>query len=91
MTESWSLKTGLLLLDGAVTVHSLPTTGTSTFNEYADRVFMPHLEKQLQGTSILDAVLDRYLIGSLKESTREKRGRVFGERCQVSQNYLATG
>lgn len=35
------------VLDGAVIVHCLPTTSVSTFHEYADRVFIPYLEKQL--------------------------------------------
>ena len=43
------------VLDGAV-VHCLPTFGITTFNEYAEQVFIPHLEKQLQGTARLDVV-----------------------------------
>ena len=39
------------VMDGAVVVHCLPTTGFKTFNEYAEEVFIPHLEKQLHGTA----------------------------------------
>ena len=62
------------VLDGAVIVHSLPTTSISTFHEYADRLFIPYLDKQLGATSKLDVVWDRYIPDSLKESTREKKG-----------------
>jgi len=63
------------VLDGAVIVHCLPTTSVSTFNEYADRVFIPYLQKQLQACLRLDVVWDTYVQDSLKESTREKRGK----------------
>jgi hypothetical protein len=36
------------VLDGSVIVHCLPTTGTVTFDEYADTVCIRYLEKQLQ-------------------------------------------
>ena len=34
------------VLDGAVIVHCLPTIEASTFDEYADKVFIPHLQQQ---------------------------------------------
>ena len=49
------------LLDGAAVVHFLPTTNIVTFDEYADRVFVP--------------VWDTYIPNSIKESIREKRGK----------------
>ena len=67
--------------DGAVIVHSLPTN-VSTFHDYADRIFIPYLEKQVQSASRLDVVWDIYTPHSLKESTREKRGK--GVRRKVS-------
>ena len=69
------------VMDGAVIVHSLPTN-VSTFHDYADRIFIPSLEKQVQSTSRLDVVWDIYTPHSLKESTREKRGK--GVRRKVS-------
>ena len=62
-------------MGGAVIVHFIPTT--SIFHEYADIVFIPYLEKQLQTAKRLDVVWDTYISDSLKESTREERqGRV---------------
>ena len=52
----------------------------STFNEYADRVFIPYLEKQLQESRRLDVVWDTYIPDSLKESTRFKRGKGVGRK-----------
>ena len=62
------------VMDGAVIVHSLPTTAVSTFNQYADQVFLPYIHAQLQTTSRIDIVWDDYRPESLKESTRQKRG-----------------
>ena len=44
------------VLDGAVIVHCLPTTGVSTFSDDADNVFLPYLVVQLQGSTRLDVV-----------------------------------
>lgn len=46
------------------------------------RVFIPYLVNQLQHSERLDVVWDTYVAGSLKESTREKRGT--GTRRKVS-------
>ena len=54
----------------------------STFEEYADQVFIPYLSKQLEDSMRVDLVWDIYLPNSLKESTREKRGK--GVRRKVS-------
>jgi len=59
-----------------------PHFGITAFNEYAEQVFIPHLEKQLQGTARLDVVWDTYTPDSLKDCTREKRGK--GVRTKVS-------
>ena len=64
-----------ILLDGAVIVHYLSTKTVSTFNEYADKVFIPYIIKQLQDSTRVDIVWDTYLLDSLKESTQEKRGK----------------
>ena len=65
---------GCRILDGAVIVHCLPTTGATTFKDYAEKVFLPHLHNQLQHSDRLDVVWDIYVPSSLKESTRQKRG-----------------
>ena len=77
------------ILDGAVIVHCLPTFTVSTFDKYADEVFIPYLEKQLQDTKRLDIVWDTYIPDSLKESTREKRGQ--GIRRKVSSQAKLPG
>ena len=48
------------VMDGAVIVHILPTASVSTFHEYADIVFIPYLEKQMQTATRLDVVWDTY-------------------------------
>ena len=73
-----------IVLDGAVIVHILPTAEASTFCEYADKVFIPYLSKQLEQTTRIDIVWDTYLPDSLKECTREKR--VKGVRRKVSSH-----
>ncbi len=78
-----------IVLDGPVTVHSLPTSGVGCFNEYADKLFIPHLVKQLENTTRLDLVWDTYLSDSLKESTRNKRGK--GVRRKVSGSTKLPG
>ena len=78
-----------MVLDGPVIIHSLPTSGVTTFNEYADKVFMPYLMKQLGNTTRLDIVWDTYIVDSLKESTRTKRGK--GVRRKVSGSTKLPG
>lgn len=70
------------IFDAAVIVHCLPTVNVNTLGMYADNVFIPYLEKQLQDTQRLDLVWDTYTPDSLKEATREKRGK--GIRRKVS-------
>ena len=77
------------VLDGAVIVHCLPTFNVTTFDMYADVVFIPHLEIQLQDTNRLDIVWDAYISDSLKESTREKRAK--GIRRKVSGSTKIPG
>ena len=76
--ETFSCK----VLDGAVIVHCLSIAGITTFKEYAEKAFIPHLQSHLQGTERLTIVWDTYRPESLKESTRQKRGK--GVRRKVS-------
>ena len=77
------------VLDGAVFVHGLPTNRISTFSEYTDKVFIPHLQKHLQDTRRIGIVWDTYISGSVKESTREKRRN--GIRRKVSDQAKLPG
>ena len=63
------------VFDGGALIHTLPTNAVSTFREYAERVFLPMIERELQhSTDRVDIVWDRYLPNSIKASTRVKRG-----------------
>ena len=68
------------ICDGAVIVHCLPVTGVITFDDYAENAFIPHIRSQ--SSRRVDVVWDAYVRDSLKESTREKRGK--GVRRKVS-------
>ena len=70
------------VLDGAVIVHCLPTVEASTFDEYAEKVFIPHLQQQLHQSKRVDVAWDTYVPDSLKDATREKRGQ--GVRRKVA-------
>ena len=72
-----------------MTVHALTVTNVSTFQEYVDNVFIPHLERQLRDTKRVDVVWDEYRPDSLKEGTREKRGK--GVRRKVSGDTKLPG
>ncbi len=63
------------VLDGAVIVHSLPTIEASTFNDYAEKVFILHIQCQLHQNKRVDIVWDTYVPDSLKNATREVKGR----------------
>ena len=74
---------------GAVTVRALPVTHVKTFQEYADNVFIPHLERQLRDTKRVEVVWDEYRPDSLKEGMREKQGE--GVRRKVSDDTKLPG
>ena len=63
------------LLNGAAVVHLLPVTAAKTFDEYADQIFVPYIVKHLESCKRLDIVWDSYISSSVKESTRERRGK----------------
>ena len=60
------------VLDGAAIVHLLSTTNITTFEEYANVVFIPHIKQNLYTCKRVDVVWDTYLTSSIKESTRKK-------------------
>ena len=63
------------ILDGAAVVHVLSPTNVTTFNDYANGVFILHILKLLKSYRRVDVVWDSYIASSIKESTREKRGK----------------
>ena len=63
------------ILDGAVIVHLLSPANATTFDDYANNVFIPYVKRQLDTSRRVDVVWDVYVASSIKESTREKRGK----------------
>ena len=65
----------VLILDGAVLVNVLQPRACKTFDDYANKIFVPYLVRLLEKVHRLDVVWDRYIPNSLKASTRRKRGK----------------
>ena len=72
------------IFDGAAVVHALPTTIVTTFNSYAEEIFIPFIVSQLQSTKRVDIVWDKYKENSIKDTTREKRGK--GQRRKMTED-----
>ena len=70
------------IFDGPAVVHCLPTK-VSTFEEYANEVFLPWTRQQLCLCARINIIWDQYISGSLKDSTREKRGRGIRRKVQA--------
>lgn len=64
-----------VFLDGAAVVQMLKPGTAKTFQDYADRVFLPYVKSHLQKTNRLDIVRDCYILDSLKDTTRQRRGK----------------
>jgi hypothetical protein len=62
------------IFDGAALVHILKPTLVKTFDEYANKIFIPFVNRELKSVNRIDIVWDKYIENSLKESTRQKRG-----------------
>ena len=79
------------IFDGAAVVQMLNPGTAKTFQEYADTVFIPYLSNHLATAQSVDIVWDVYIKDSLKDSTREKRGRGIQRRVssttQFSKNW----
>ena len=67
----------------------MPHMTATTFEEYAELAFIPFLLKSLSSVSRVDVVWDRYVDSSLKEYTREKRGK--GVRRKISNQSKIPG
>lgn len=79
----------VLVLDGAAIICMLKPTGSMTFNQYAENVFLPYLKSRLKDVMRIDVVWDVYTEDSLKSSTRERRGK--GIRRRVTPTTLIPG
>ena len=74
----------VLILDGAAIVNMLKPVNSKTFQDYANNVFVPYINSQLQHVSRLDLVWDVYKPESLKADTRSKRGKGIRRRVEAS-------
>ena len=74
----------VIILDGAFIVQMLKPSNATTFQEYADNIFIPHVMSWLASASRIDIVWDRYTSDSLKNATRSKRGTGARRRVQFS-------
>ena len=72
------------ILYGAVLVQMLSIGTATTFQEYADSIFVPYVVNQLHSAKRVDIVWDVYQKDSLKKATREKRGSVLRRRVEDS-------
>lgn len=71
----------VLILDGAAIINMLKPVNSKTFQDYANNVFLPYIQSQLQQ---LDLVCDVYKPESLKADTRSKRGKGIRRRVEAS-------
>ena len=60
------------LLDGAVGVQMLNPGTVKTFQEHADKVFLPCNFQQLSSVQRLDVIWDEYTLNSLTDVTGKK-------------------
>ena len=86
------------VLDGACIVQMLGTGTSTTFQEYVDTVFMPHIRRKLTAVHRVDIVWDVYKSNSLKSGTRTKRGSWLRRKVILStiipgnwQSFLVQG
>ena len=77
-----------IILDGAAVVHLLDPRTARTFKDYADTVFLPYIDTQLQRHEAqrIDLVWDTYIPDSLKSSTRQRRGKGIRRRVLGKTN-----
>ena len=64
----------VVVLDGPAIVHMLKPAAAKTFREYAQDLFLPYVEHQLDKAQRVDVVWDDYRPDSLKAQTRDMRG-----------------
>ena len=66
------------IIDGAALIHSLgPRRSNATvkmFSDFAQKVFLPYIARQVQVVTRLDVIKDVYRPNSLKSQNREARG-----------------
>ena len=81
------------VLDGQDLLHMLMPHKCKTFDEYAKKVFLPHVLEKLKSVDGLDIIWERYLPQSLKQATEQKRGsncRMYVKECTPIPSNLGT-
>lgn len=75
---------GVIVIDGGALIHTLPGTSVQgkSFDEYFTKVFCPRIQHDLKRAARVDIVWDEYRTKTIKQSTRDKRGK--GTRQRVS-------
>ena len=66
--------------DGSALLAMLMSHKCKAFDNYAEKVFLPHMLEKLESVGRLDILWNPYLPQSLKQATRSKRG----SSCRVS-------
>jgi hypothetical protein len=74
----------VIVLDGAAVVNMLHPGAAKTFSEYASQIFLPYLSSQIQHCKRMDVIWDVYFENSLKEDTRNTRGKGIRRRVEPS-------
>ena len=72
----------VIILAGALVVNFLKPHATTTFDDYAMKIFLPHVQAQLQHASMVGVVWDQY--------RREKCGKGVCRRLHQSPRKLAS-
>ncbi|MGH0183807.1 UNVERIFIED_CONTAM: hypothetical protein FKN15_012895 [Acipenser sinensis] len=62
-------------LRGAAIINMLKPGASKTFQDYAQKVFLPYVKQQLQHVSRVDIIWDEYVPDSLKAMTCSKQDR----------------
>ena len=68
-----------------------PLSCQNQSNDYAEKVFFPHMLEKLEYVDRLDVIWDRYLPKSLKQATRLKRGSSCRIQVKECTDVLETG
>ena len=76
----------VIILDRAAVVNFLKPRVSSTFDDYAHKVFLPYVISQVTRADRVDIVWDQYFNNSLKSQTRSKRGKGIRRRVEASSS-----
>ena len=71
-------------------VNTMKPIACLTFKDYAIKVFLPFIQKQLDHATRVDVICDQYIENSLKAHTRKSRGKGIRRRVDPP-SYLVAG